>query len=312
MLMNDVKLFALSNSAILGNKVAKELGVPLSKCKTQRFADGETMVEFLDSVRGKDVFLIQSTSNPVDISYMELFIAIDALKRASAKSINLIMPYYGYSRQDRKNGKNREPITAKMIADLLCCAGIDYLLTLDLHVIQIQGFYSIPVDNTSAIPLLANYFNKKELDNLVVISPDHNGLKKAKDLADLLHAPVAIIDKERKGPDIVEAKAIIGDIKNKNILIVDDIVDTGSTIIETSNLLKKEGVKDIYVACSHAVFSNNAEQKLHDSIIKEIVITDSINFSPKSDKIHIISISKLLADIIRRISKGKSISDYIQ
>jgi len=306
--MDGIKLFALSKSKGLGLEIASQLNLPLSNCSTLHFADGETMIDFSESVRGQNVFLVQSTSRPVDLSYMELFIAIDALKRASAKTINIIMPYCGYSRQDRKK-KPREPITARLVADLLITSGANYLLSIDLHVLQIQGFYSIPMDNVSAIGVIAEYFLTKKLNDIVVVSPDHNGIDRARNLAEALGVSIAIIDKRREAPNVSEALALIGDVRNKNVIIVDDLIDTGGTVINACNMLKAFQSKDIYVACTHAVFSNDAEDRLANSCAKEIIVTNTIDFTPKTDKIKVLSIAPLIAKVMEKIISEKSIND---
>ena len=251
---SKVKLFALSANKELGQEIADYIGLTLSECETVRFADGEVMVNIKETVRGHDVFVVQPTTSPVNEHYMELLIMIDALKRASASTINVIMPYYGYSRQDRK-ARAREPISAKLMADLLQTAGASRVLVMDLHAAQIQGFYDIPIDNFEALPLLVQYFKDKKVDDVVVVSPDHGGTTRARKFALYFDAPIAIVDKRRPRPNVAEVMNIIGEVKDKNVIIVDDIIDTAGTISIAANALKEKGAKDIYVAISHPILS---------------------------------------------------------
>ncbi len=310
---SQVKIFALSSNHELGEEIAKYLGLPLSDCSTVRFADGEVMVNIAETVRGHDVFVVQPTSNPVNESYMELLIMIDALKRASAKTINIIMPYYGYSRQDRK-ARAREPISAKLMADLLQTAGASRVLAMDLHAAQIQGFFNIPIDNFEALPILVQYFKDKNLENVVVVSPDHGGTTRARKFALYFDAPIAIIDKRRPRPNVAEVMNIIGEVKDKHAILVDDIVDTAGTITVAANALRDAGAKDIYVACSHPILSHPAIERINASAIKELVTTNSLKLSDdkKSEKIVQLSIAKILAQGILNIIDGKSVSDLFK
>lgn len=306
---SQVKLFALSANKELGQEISKYLGLPLSESNTVRFADGEVIVNITETVRGHDVFVVQPTSNPVNESYMELLIFIDALKRASAKTINVIMPYYGYSRQDRK-AKAREPISAKLMADLLQTAGASRVLAMDLHAAQIQGFFNIPIDNFEALPVLVQYFKDKSLDDVVVVSPDHGGTTRARKFALYFDAPIAIIDKRRPRPNVAEVMNIIGEVKGKNAILVDDIVDTAGTICVAAQALKDAGAKEIFVACTHPILSHPAVKRIAESPISELVTTNSIMLSEdkKIDKIKMLSISKIIGQGILNIIDGKSVS----
>lgn len=305
----QVKLFALSANKELGKEIADYLGLPLSECSTVRFADGEIMVNITETVRGHDVFIVQPTSNPVNESYMELLILIDALKRASAKTINVIMPYYGYSRQDRK-AKAREPISAKLMANLLQTAGASRVLAMDLHAAQIQGFFDIPIDNFEALPLFVQYFKDKKIEDVVVVSPDHGGTTRARKFAIHFEAPIAIVDKRRPRPNVAEVMNIIGEVKDKNVILVDDIIDTAGTITVAAGALKKAGAKDIYVACSHPILSDPATQRIMDSPIKELVVTNSIKLQEckLTEKVVQLSIAKIMGQGILNIIDGKSVS----
>ncbi len=306
------KLFALSSNKPLAEEISKAAGIEISTAEVVEFADGEITVNIEESVRGHHVFVIQSTSSPANRHLMELLILVDALKRASAKSVTVIMPYYGYSRQDRKS-KSRQPITAKLIADMLRVAGINRLICMDLHAAQIQGFFDVPIDNFPATPLLADYFeHHKKLNDIVVVSPDHGGVTRARIFARILDAPLAIIDKRRPEPNKAEVMNIIGDVKGKNAIMVDDIIDTGGTIIAGANALKEAGAEDVYVAATHGVFSGNAVQMLQDSIVKQIVVTDTIclpaEIKANASKIKQLSIGPLLGLSILHIIKDEPIS----
>lgn len=307
---SKVKLFALSANKELGQEIADYIGLTLSECETVRFADGEVMVNIKETVRGHDVFVVQPTTSPVNEHYMELLIMIDALKRASASTINVIMPYYGYSRQDRK-ARAREPISAKLMADLLQTAGASRVLVMDLHAAQIQGFYDIPIDNFEALPLLVQYFKDKKVDDVVVVSPDHGGTTRARKFALYFDAPIAIVDKRRPRPNVAEVMNIIGEVKDKNVIIVDDIIDTAGTISIAANALKEKGAKDIYVAISHPILSKPANERIEASAIKEVICTNSIKLPEdrKTPKIKQLSIAKIFGKGILNIIDGKPISD---
>lgn len=306
---SQVKIFALSANKELGEEIAEYLGLTLSECSTVRFADGEIMVDIKETVRGHDVFVVQPTTNPVNESYMELLILIDALRRASAKTINVIMPYYGYSRQDRK-ARAREPISAKLVANLIQTAGASRVLAMDLHAAQIQGFFDIPIDNFEALPIMVQYFKDKQIEDVVVVSPDHGGTTRARKFAIYFDAPIAIIDKRRPRPNVAEVMNIIGEVKGKNVILVDDIIDTAGTITIAAKALREAGAKDIYVACSHPILSHPAIERITESPIKELVTTNSIKLSEdkKTDKVVQLSIAKIFGQGILNIIDGKSVS----
>ena len=241
---NKTIVLALTSSVSLANEIVSQLGLPLGQCEVRHFADGEIMVELDQSVRGKDVFIVQSTCNPVSSNLMEVLICIDACKRASANSITCVMPYFGYARQDRK-AKPRQPITAKLVSDLLEVAGADRIMTMELHASQIQGFFDIPVDDITAIGIIGHYFKEKNLDDVVVVSPDHGGVTRARKLAEILHAPLAIIDKRRPKPNVAEAMNLIGDVNGKHAIIIDDIVDTAGTLVSGIDMLYENGVCEL-------------------------------------------------------------------
>lgn len=304
-----VKLFALSANKPLAEEISKWANIPLSTANVIKFADNEMSVSIEESVRGCHVFVVQPTSSPVNEHYMELFIMIDALKRASAASINIIMPYYGYSRQDRKS-RSREPITAKLVADMIQSAGASRVVCIDLHAGQIQGFFDIPIDNFPAAPLIASYFKRKKINDLVIVSPDHGGATRARTFARLLGgAPLAIIDKRRPQPNIAEVVNIIGEVKGKTALIVDDIIDTAGTLIAAAQALKNAGATEVYAAASHPVLSPPAVERLENSCIKEVIVTNTIDIKEKtSKKIKQLSIGPLLGEAILHLVKDEAIS----
>lgn len=306
---NKVKLFSLNSNYELAKEIADYIGIELSECNISRFADGEVSLNIPETVRGHHVFIVQSTCAPVNEHYMELLIMIDALKRASAETINVIMPYYGYSRQDRK-ALSRQPISAKLVADLLTVAGATRVIAMDLHAAQIQGFYNIPIDNFESSPILVDYFKKKELSDVVVVSPDHGGTTRARKFALNFDCPIAIIDKRRPRPNVAEVMNIIGDVKDKNCIIIDDIVDTAGTIIAAASALKANGAKDVYVACSHPVLSKDAVDRIQDSVMTEFVTTNSISLplEKRRQKITQLSIAPILGQGIFNILDGRSIS----
>ncbi len=307
-----IKIFSLNSNVELAKEIADKVGVELSDCNVTRFADGEVSVSINETVRGHIVFVIQSTSAPVNDNYMELLVMIDALKRASAKEINVIMPYYGYSRQDRKAAP-RQPISAKLMADLLQAAGADRMMCLDLHAAQIQGFFDIPIDNFLALPILGKYFVKKNLSDVVVVSPDHGGTTRARKLAEILDSPIAIVDKRRPKPNSAEVMNLIGDVKDKNCVIIDDMVDTAGTLAIVVDKLMEQGAKSVYACCSHALLSGNACDKLDRTQLKELVITNSVRLpDEKKEKypwIKQLSIATLLARGIMNIVDDKPVSD---
>ncbi|MDE6953597.1 MAG: ribose-phosphate pyrophosphokinase [Erysipelotrichales bacterium] len=307
---NKITVFALSASQDLAKDIAKNLGTELGECKVHHFADGEILVEIGESVRGKDVFIVQSTSNPVTENLMEILVLTDALKRASAKEITAVIPYFGYARQDRK-AKPRQPITSKLVADLLTTAGVDRVVTVDLHARQIQGFFDIPVDEMEALPLIYKYFKEKNIPDLCVVSPDHGGATRARKLSDALDCPIAIIDKRRPKPNIAEVMGIIGDVSGKNCILVDDMIDTAGTICAGANILIEKGAKSVYIACTHGVLSGPAVQRLQDCAATEVVICDTISIpeEKKFDKLVQVTVADLLAHTIENIENNLPVSD---
>lgn len=312
---SKLKIFALSSNRPLAEKIADEVGVELGDINISQFADGEIKVNIDESIRGDHVYLVQSTSYPVNDHLMELLIAIDALRRASAKTINVVIPYYGYARQDRK-AQPREPITAKLVANMLVQAGVDRLVTLDLHAAQIQGFFDIPMDHLLGAPLLANYFidNHLEGDDVVVVSPDHGGVTRARKLAEFLKSPIAIIDKRRPKANVAEIMNIVGEVKGKTCVIIDDMIDTAGTITLAADALMEKGAKDIYVCCTHPVLSGPAISRLEASPIKKVIITDSISLprEKKLDKIETVTVSQLVGEAIKRIHENRSVSPLFE
>ena len=310
---SNLKLFSLSSNHELAQKVAKEIGIELGKVSVGAHSDGETVVHIDESVRGDHVFILQSTSDPVNDNLMELLIMMDALRRASAASINIVLPYYGYARQDRK-ARAREPITSKLVANMLQIAGADRLITFDLHAPQIQGFFNIPVDDMQALPLICNYFKNKNLDDICVVSPDHGGATRARKMAVALDCPVAIIDKRRPKPNVAEIMGVLGDVEGKNCIMIDDMIDTGGTIVAGIDMLLEKGAKNVFVACTHPVFSGPAVERLKNCAAKEVVVTDTI-ILPKEkhfDKLKVVSVASLLAKTIESIENNLPVSDVFQ
>lgn len=305
----DIKIFAANASKELAQSIADQLGLPLGKCEVGTFSDGEIAVSIHETVRGSDVFVVQSTSTPVNNNLMELLIMVDALKRASAGRITAVIPYFGYARQDRKS-KSRDPITAKLVADLITAAGADRVLTMDLHAAQIQGFFDIPLDHLIGMPILAKIFEEKRIEDLVVVSPDLGSVTRARTFAAHLDAPIAIIDKRRPKANVCEVMNIIGDIKDKNVVIIDDIIDTAGTLCNAANALKERGAKSVRACATHAVLSGPAIQRIQDSALEEVVILDTIQLPEEKhiDKISIATVSNVFADAIRRIYADQSIS----
>ena len=289
--------------------MASYVGIPLGLVETKRFSDGEISVYIGESVRGDDVFVIQPLCNPVNDHLMELLIYIDALKRASAKRINAVIPYYGYARQDRKM-RARDPITAKLIADLLTTAGADRIICMDLHAGQIQGFFNIPVDHLLSLPIIARYFKQKNIKNGVIVSPDLGGVTRARELGERLRLPLAIIDKRRPEPNVAEIMNIIGDVEGKEAIMVDDLIDTAGTITMGAEELLRRGAVAVYACCTHPVLSGPAKERLLQSPIKEVVVTNTIplNNNLKLDKITVLSVASLIGDAIKSIHKEHSVS----
>ena len=310
-----LKIFSLSSNRPLAEKIAEAVGLELGKISISRFSDGEVKVNVEESIRGAHVYIVQSTSDPVNDNLMELLIMIDALRRASAKTINVVMPYYGYARQERK-AQSREPITAKLVANMITIAGADRVLTLDLHAPQIQGFFDIPVDHLIGVPLLADYFLEKGLfgEDVVVVSPDHGGVVRARKLADFLKSPIAIIDKRRPRPNVSEVMNIIGDVAGKKCIIIDDMIDTAGTITLAAAALLDKGADAVYACCTHAVLSGPAVERLDETDINEVIVTDSIQ-QPEGrhlDKLQTISVGTLVGEAIKRIHENRSVSPLFQ
>lgn len=316
-MVKDTVVFALTSSTDLAASICKELGLPLGKIKVEHFADGEILVEPQESVRGSSVFIVQSTCTPVTEHLMEVLICIDACKRASAGEINVIMPYYGYARQDRKAAP-RQPITSKLVANLLQVAGANRVITFDLHASQIQGYFDVPIDDLTAVPMIGEYFvNKKfEKDSVVVVSPDHGGVVRARRLADILDAPIAIIDKRRPKPNMVEAQNVIGNVEGKTCIVIDDICDTAGTLVAGCQILKDHGAKEVYVGITHGIFSRDAINKIENSVIKELVIADTIPLAPekaeKTSKITVLSVAHMLAATIKSIQEHTPVSNVYE
>ncbi len=306
-----IKIFSLNSNEPLAREIADYVGIELSQCNVTRFADGEVQINIDETVRGHQVFVVQSTQKPVNENYMELFIMLDALKRASADTINVIMPYYGYCRQDRKAAA-RQPISAKLMADLLQKAGADRVLCMDLHADQIQGFFDIPIDNFRALPILADYFVKLKLKDVVVVSPDHGGATRARRLAEILNAPLAIIDKRRPRPNVAQVMNIIGDVEGKNCIIIDDIVDTAGTLVAGVEALKNAGCQKVYCCCTHPILSDPALERIENTPLEKFITTNTIHLEPRlaeCKKIEQLSVAKMLGQGILNIIDDKAVSD---
>jgi len=303
------KIFSLSANRSLAEEIAARVGTQLADCTSNHFADGEVQVNINETVRGHHCFVVQPTQTPVNENIMELLVMIDALKRASAKTINIVMPYYGYSRQDRK-AKARQPITAKLVANLIEAAGATRVMTMDLHASQIQGFFDIPIDDFRAMPIIAKYFIDKNLEDIVVVSPDHGGATRARQLAEHLNSPIAIIDKRRPKPNVAEVMGLIGEVKGKHAIIIDDMIDTAGTIQIAANALKERGALSVYAACTHPILSGPATERIENSAIKELVTTNTINLPKEklSPKITQLSIGELLAEGILHILNDQPVS----
>jgi ribose-phosphate pyrophosphokinase len=308
---SKLKIFSLNSNHDLAKEIANEVGVDLGKCTVKQFSDGEIQINIEESIRGCDVFVIQSTCSPVNENLMELLIMIDALKRASAKTINIVMPYYGYARQDRK-ARAREPITAKLVANLLETAGAFRVITLDLHAPQIQGFFDILIDHLMGVPILADYFEEKgfKQEDIVIVSPDHGGVTRARKLAERLKAPIAIIDKRRPKPNVAEVMNIVGNIDGKIAILIDDIIDTAGTITLGANALVENGAKEVFACCTHPVLSGPAIERIENSKIKELVVTNSIPLTDDKliDKVKQLSVAPLISEAIIRVYEEQSVS----
>jgi len=304
----SLKIFSGNASRLLAEKIVSYLNVPLGDSSIKYFSDGEIWVKYNENVRGCDVFIVQSTYSPAN-NFLELLIMIDTARRSSARRITAVIPYFGYARQDRKD-QPRVAITAKLVANLITTAGADRVLTMDLHAPQIQGFFDIPVDHLYSSPILVEYYKEKDFKDLVVLSPDIGGVKIARAYAKRLHVPLAIVDKRRPKPDESEVMTLIGSVKNKNILIIDDIVDTAGTMIHAAEKAFSEGAKNIYVGCTHAILSGDAIERIKKSNCTEIVVMDTVPLDrhKQIDKIKILSVANLFGNAIRRIHNEESIS----
>ncbi len=305
----DFKIFSGNSNHELAEEIASIMGKPLGKSTVSKFSDGEISVSLWETVRGIDTYIVQSTCDPVNDSLMELLIMIDAMKRASAGRINAVIPYYGYARQDRK-AKARDPITAKLVADIITSAGADRVVTMDLHAPQIQGYFNIPVDHLLGMPILVKYFREMRLDDLVIVSPDHGSVTRARNMAHPLDAPIAIVDKRRPKANVSEIMNIIGDIEGKNVILVDDMIDTAGTITNAANAMKDMGAKEVYACATHPVLSGPAIERIQDSAIKELVLLNTIPLpdGKKIDKIKLLSVAPLFAEAMIRIFTNDSIS----
>ncbi|KAB3531845.1 ribose-phosphate diphosphokinase [Alkaliphilus serpentinus] len=306
---SEIKIFCGNANSKLAEEIAQHTGVPLGHAEVTTFSDGEIAANINETVRGADVFVVQPTNPPVNDNLMELLIMIDAFKRASAGRITAVLPYYGYARQDRK-AKARDPITAKLVADLLTVAGADRVLTMDLHASQIQGYFNIPVDHLLGVPILARYFQSKNLGDVAVVSPDLGSVTRARSFANYLDAPIAIIDKRRPKANVSEIMNIIGEVEGKNVILIDDMIDTAGTICQAANALKEFGAKEVYACCTHPVLSGPALERIEKSAIQELVVTNTIALPEDKiiDKIKVISVAPTFAEAITRIYKNISVS----
>lgn len=306
---SEYKIFAGNSHPELAAEIAEIMGKPLGKATVTKFSDGEISVNLWETVRGVDVYIVQSTADPVNDNLMELLIMIDAMKRASAGRINAVIPYYGYARQDRK-AKARDPITAKLVANLLVAAGADRVVSMDLHANQIQGYFDIPVDHLVGLPILANYFKEKNLEDLVIVSPDHGSVTRARNMAEILDCPIAIVDKRRPEPNKSEIMNIIGNIEGKNCIILDDMIDTAGTLTNAANTIKDLGAKNVYACATHPVLSGPAIQRIKDSCIVELVLLNTIPLpnEKKLDNMTTLSVGPILAEAVSRIFTNGSIS----
>ena len=305
----QIKLFSLTGNQAIAEKISKAAGIPLGKVSSRQFSDGEIQINIEESVRGVDVYIIQSTSYPVNDHLWELLIMVDACVRASANSVTVVMPYFGYARQDR-TAAPREPITAKLVANMLVKAGVSRVVTLDLHAVQVQGFFDIPVDNLFTVPLFADYYARKGLigDDIVIVSPKNSGIKRARSLAESLNTPIAIIDYAQDDADREEGY-IIGDVESKKAILIDDMLNTGRTFSEAAKIVKKNGATEIYAVASHGLFAGNATQLLDAAPIQEILVTDSVDSKEQLPKnIKFLSASELIADAIIRIHERRPVS----
>lgn len=308
---NKIRLFSGNSNPGLAENICTHLGVPLGQAKVKTFSDGEIMVEIGENVRGRDIYVVQSTCAPSNNNLMELLIMIDALKRASAATITAVIPYYGYARQDRKVAP-RTPITSKLVADLITTAGADRVVTVDLHAGQIQGFFNIPVDNLYAAPVILEKLRERfPHNNIVMVSPDAGGTERARAFAKRLGCTLAVIDKRRTGPNVAEVMHLIGDVKDKTAIILDDMIDTAGTLTQAAKALKEHGAKTIYACATHGVLSGPAIDRINDSDIETVLITDTVPLGEKAQrtaKIAVLGVAELLAEAIRRIHEDESVS----
>ncbi|MGA2151865.1 MAG: ribose-phosphate pyrophosphokinase [Geobacteraceae bacterium] len=306
-----IKMFCGNSNPALAEKICANLGMPLGQAKVKNFSDGEIMVEIGENVRGRDTYVVQSTCSPTNNNLMELLIMMDALKRASAATITAVIPYYGYARQDRKVAP-RTPITSKLVADLITKAGADRMVTIDLHAGQIQGFFDIPVDNLYAAPVILEHLKRRFThDHIVMVSPDAGGTERARAFAKRLECTLAIIDKRRTGPNVAEVMHLVGDVRDKIAIILDDMIDTAGTLTQAAKALKEHGARTIYACATHGVFSGPAIDRINASDIEEVVITNTIPLGEKAaltSKIKVLSIAELLAETVRRIHEDESVS----
>jgi ribose-phosphate pyrophosphokinase len=309
-LHDDIKIFTGNANRPLAEEICNSLKLPLGHSSVSRFSDGEVYFQILENVRGKDVFVIQPTCSPVDTTLVELLLMIDAFKRASARRITAVLPYFGYARQDRKD-KPRVPISAKLVADVLSTAGASRALTMDLHVPQIQGFFDIPVDHLFAAPVMIDYFQRLDLSELTVVSPDAGGTERARAYAKKLSANLAIIDKRREEANVAEVVNIVGEVEGRNALIVDDIIDTAGTLVKSAEAIMKKGAQSVYACCTHPVLSGLAVQRINESCLERVVVTNSIPLSAegaKSKKLQVLSVAELLGKAIKSIHEETSVS----
>jgi len=309
-MLERIRIFSGNSNVTLAERICGNLGVTLGKASVTTFSDGETRVEINENVRGMDVFIIQSSCPPVNVTLMELLIMIDAMKRASADRITAVIPYYGYARQDRKVAP-RAPITAKLIADLITTAGAHRVLSMDLHAGQIQGFFNIPVDNLFATPVLLDYMKKNFQDDIVIVSPDTGGVERARAFGSRLGANLAIIDKRREGPNEAQIMNIVGNVRDKKVIILDDMIDTAGTVVQAAVALKEAGAVEVSVCATHPVLSGPAIERIEKSEIKEVIVTDTIPLHPRAQackSIKVLSVASLLSEAVRRIYYNDSIS----
>ena len=309
---SDIKIFACNSNKELAEKIAKDLGLTVGDAEVEKFSDGEISVKINETIRGADVYIVQSTSAPVNDNLMELLIMIDAMKRASAGRINAVIPYYGYARQDRK-ARARDPISAKLVANLITCAGADRVLTMDLHCAQIQGFFDIPVDHLLGAPLLVKYYYDKfnnNLENVVAVYPDLGSVGRTRNFAEKMNIPLAIIDKRRPKANVSEIMHIIGDIEGKKVILVDDMIDTAGTITNAANALKERGAQEVLACCTHAVLSGPAIERIQQSAIEELIVLNTIHLPNEKiiPKIKELTVADIFADAINRIHEGISVS----